>query len=234
MGFKDILLQLGSYPEPTPPEAIDQAVAFVAAAGGALSALAVHVDIRAPRNRVANLLIGLNKLCEAEEEKSLHAARAILADFSTKAGAAGLLGQALLGQANVYGVGDYVAARARTRDLCLVPTDDYLDGQRSVAEAVVFGSGRPVLVFRPGRVDLPAKLDVVTLAWDGSRAAARAMADALPLLRRAGTVKVVTVINEKPDAEHGIGDPAVRHLAAHVSTRSRKSATPAAERSARF
>ena len=35
------------------------------------------------------------------------------------------------------------------------------------------------------------------VAWDGSRPAARAVADALPILERAKEVRVLTVVNEK-------------------------------------
>ena len=37
------------------------------------------------------------------------------------------------------------------------------------------------------------KLDRVMLCWDGSRNAARAAGDAMPLLKRAGRIDVVTV-----------------------------------------
>jgi nucleotide-binding universal stress UspA family protein len=40
-------------------------------------------------------------------------------------------------------------------------------------------------------------LGTVVVAWDFSRAAARAVSDSLPLLERAATVRVVTVLNEK-------------------------------------
>ena len=43
----------------------------------------------------------------------------------------------------------------------------------------------------------PFQLGTVAVAWDFSRAAARAVSDALPLLERAKQVRIVTVINEK-------------------------------------
>ena len=55
----------------------------------------------------------------------------------------------------------------------------------------------------------------VMLAWDGSRAAARAMGDALPLMVNAREVRILTVTNEKPDASSGLGKDAARHLKAH-------------------
>lgn len=216
MLIRDVLLQIDSYPEATSQEAIEQAARFAAAIGGVLSALAVEVDIRVPSNRLADYLIGLSRLATDEEQKSRRACETMLEVFRTKAREAGVLGEALRGKADLNGIGDYVAERARTRDLCIVPVADLLDGQRSIAEAVVFGSGRPVLLFRPGRADLPSGgLGKVVLAWDGSRSAARAMADALPVMLKAREVQVLTVINEKPDARSGSGEDAVRHLKAH-------------------
>src|SRR5690606_35811509 len=84
---------------------------------------------------------------------------------------------------------------------------------------VVFGSGRPTLVFRPAGAPLPEQgLGTVVLAWDGSRSAARVMADALPLLAKAREVRVLTVVNEKPEARSGLGADVVRHLQAHGVT----------------
>jgi nucleotide-binding universal stress UspA family protein len=213
---RDLLLQIDSYPEATSPEAIEQAARFTAAMGGVLSALAVEIDIVAPSNRMADYLIGLSSLVAEEERKSRHACRSALEVFKAKAEAAGVLGEALHGRADLYCLGDYVAKRARTRDLCIVPVAALLDGQRSIAEDVVFGSGRPVLLFRPGRADLPGGgLGTVVLAWDGGRSAARAMAEALPVMLRARDVRVLTAVNEKPDARPGLGEDAVRHLKAH-------------------
>ena len=214
--MRDILLQIDTYPDATPAAAIDQAVRFAVAVGGVLSALAVEVDIRAPRNKVADYLIGLSRLAEEEEGKSRRFCIAALEDFALRAGAAGVLGEAIHGVADLYAVGEYVAERSRARDLCIVPVADPLDGQRAIIEAVVFGSGRPVLTFRPGIADLPAgEPGAVVLAWDGTRTAARAMADALPILLKAREVRVLTVTNEKPSARAGMGKDAVRHLVAH-------------------
>lgn len=216
MAIRDVLLHIDSYPEATSDEAIEQAAGFTAAIGGVLSGLAVEVRIRAPNNPLADYLIGLSQLAEEEQERSHAACKAALAEFSRKAEAAGVLGQVFHARADLYLVGEYVAERARTRDLCLVPIADSLDGQRAVAEAVVFGSGRPTVLFRPGVANLPrGGLDTVVLAWDGSRTAARAMSDALPLLAKAREVRVLTVVGEKPGARAGLGEDALRHLNAH-------------------
>lgn len=216
MPLHDLLLHIDTYPDPTSAEAIDQAVRFTTAMGGVLSAIAVEVVIEAPKNRLADYLIGLSQLAKEEELKSRRHCTEALESFALKAGAANVLGDATHSKSNVYNVGAFVAHKARTRDLCIVPVADQYDGQRSVIEAVVFGSGRPLLTYRPGTADLPeAALNEVVLAWDGTRTSARAMADALPLLQRARRVRVLTVTGEKASAQAGLGSEAHRHLLGH-------------------
>src|SRR3546814_17868109 len=56
-------------------------------------------------------------------------------------------------------------------------------------------------------------LDVVGVAWDFARAAARAVADALPVLQRAKTIRVVTITQEKTiDTRHS-GEDLAKYLA---------------------
>ncbi|MEW6019839.1 MAG: universal stress protein [Pseudomonadota bacterium] len=214
--MKDILLHIDSYPEATPPEAIDQAVRFAGAVGARLTALAVQVDLQAPGNWLADRLINLRGVCAEQEAKSLAACQEALAVFEGCLAKYKVGGEGRLTRADLYLVGDHVALQARTRDLCLVPMMDRLDGQRGIAEAVVFGSGRPVLLYRPGIADLlGGGLSTAVLPWDGSRTAARALADALPVLLKARQVRVLTVMNDKPEARSGIADDVLRHLKAH-------------------
>ncbi len=216
MALNDILLHIDSYPEAAPAAAIDEAVGFTAAIGGTLSALAVCVDIPLNSNRVADYLIHLSDMVADEEAKSLAACRASLEHFKARAQAADVLGQTLLEKADLYLLSDHVALRARTRDLCIVPLAGPYDGQMEVVEAALFNSGRPVLVFRAGEASLsPRPPGTVVVAWDASRCAARAMADALPILRLAQDVRILTILDEKPSAAAGVGADAVRHLKAH-------------------
>jgi nucleotide-binding universal stress UspA family protein len=216
MSFPDALLQLDSYPDATPPAAVDQAVDFMAAIGGRLSVLALNVEIPLRTNALAERLVNLSGLVAEQETASLEACRALVERFTARAKAADVFGEVLLAGADLYLLTDEIVRRARTRDLCLVPVVDRFDGQMETIQGLIFRSGRPVLVFRPGVADLPAgPLGVVAVAWDGGRAAARALADALPLLVRAREVRVVTVVGEKPDAVPGLAAEAVRHLQAH-------------------
>lgn len=92
---------------------------------------------------------------------------------------------------------------ARYVDLLVLGQRDpsEVDGfDRDFAEQVVLAAGRPVLMLPyAGHFDSIGKQALV--AWDASREAARALTDALPLLRQADNVKLIT-INPK-GSRHG-------------------------------
>jgi nucleotide-binding universal stress UspA family protein len=83
-------------------------------------------------------------------------------------------------------------------------------------EASLFESGRPLIVV-PYIQKEGLKLDHVVCCWDGSRAAARAINDGLPLLVKATTVDLLIVLNEKTNtAPNEIrGAEMAKHLARH-------------------
>ena len=87
---------------------------------------------------------------------------------------------------------DLAPLRARLADLTIVPRPDRLDphGMR-LADALLLRGSAPSL-FIPPALATPVAHDRVVIAWNGSREAARAISDALPLLKRAGTVRLVT------------------------------------------
>ncbi len=216
MTYADILLHIDSYPTPTSADVIDEAVALAASLGSALTALAIEVEIPLRSNRLADYLIGLSAMSEEEEARSRVACRDALAAFVRSAEAAGIAQASILTRVHHLGEADHVAGVARTYDLCLLPLAGEFDGQIEVAQAVVFASGRPVLIFHAGETaGLANGPDLVVIAWDGSRNAARAMADAMPILIRAKRVRLLTVLNDKPDATATLGVDAQRHLRAH-------------------
>ena len=78
-----------------------------------------------------------------------------------------------------------------------------------LAEDVLISAGRPVLVVPKGAAAWSGRTALV--AWNGSREAARALADAMPLLERAQTVEVFTA------GEQDIGDLPGMDIAAHLA-----------------
>ena len=68
---------------------------------------------------------------------------------------------------------------------------------------------------RKDRGAKPFKLNTAVVAWDFSRAAARAIADAIPVLEKAKEVRIVTVANEKVlDTKHS-GEELAKNLSRH-------------------
>ncbi len=87
--------------------------------------------------------------------------------------------------------------------------------ERDQFAALLLHSGRPVLVVPAGN---SACLDEgAVVAWKPTREASRAVHDALPLLQRAGSVRVVVVNPAVGDVEHGElpGADIGAHLAHH-------------------
>ena len=216
MSLQDILLHLDTYPEPTPDAAIDAAVGMAARLGGQLTALALRLSIPVKSNILAERLIGLTDLAREEEARSLAACNHVLERFKRRAEDTGVFRGTLLETAGLPDFALHVARRARARDLCIVPFSRPLDGQKEVAETVIFNSGRPVLVMRSDIPAPPRLTDgVAVVAWDGGVPAARAMADALPILRGMRRVRVLTILNEKASTVGGMAQDAARHLQAH-------------------
>lgn len=198
MEVKDILLALTTYPEATPVSAVDEAVAFAAAVGARISAIACEVKIQAPGNVLAGALLDVAALVAAEAKKSATNAKVLLTAFQDAAEKRGVFQDRILEQCLTSEAPGVLVEYARLRDLTIVPVPvgDYFD--QWYAEAIIFGSGHPTLVLPHTRKRAGAfALDVVAVAWDFSRPAARAVADALPLLEKAKKVHVLTVANEK-------------------------------------
>jgi nucleotide-binding universal stress UspA family protein len=81
---------------------------------------------------------------------------------------------------------------------------------------MLFGSGRPVIVYPEEReITAASSFPHVTVAWDGGAEAARAVADALPVLRSAAQVTIFVATGEKPSAHPGMTTALVRHLRMH-------------------
>ena len=108
-----------------------------------------------------------------------------------------------------------VTELARLYDCTILPSvEDYGGLQVPVVEEVLFGSGRPLIVL-PIDSNMPSSRDIVFVAWDGSRPATRAVHDAMPILRQAAVVEVITVTEEKPLDRIPSGHDLVRHLKVH-------------------
>ena len=86
-------------------------------------------------------------------------------------------------------------AQARSSDLSIIAqrVPGNTDLSQGFYDSLVLKAGRPVL-FLPQIGSSPAAFEKVIVAWDGGREATRAVADALPFLRKAKQVQVLSAI----------------------------------------
>lgn len=215
MAFKDVLLQLSSYPDASPMPAIDQGVGLAAILQARITALTFEFDIEVPGTIVPGGFISISGLVHAERAKSVANAKIGLEAFTKRALQRGVAHDQLLERCITGHIPGAVIDHARLRDLTIIPAEDPAGFQQHIAESVIFGSGRPVIVVPARQSKSSLVLDAIGIAWDFSRPAARAIADAMPILMEAKTVRAVTVTHEKSIETRRSGQDLARHLALH-------------------
>jgi nucleotide-binding universal stress UspA family protein len=100
---------------------------------------------------------------------------------------------------------------AQIRDVVIIDVLGPLRHPRQgLVEAVLFGSGRPIILVPPGLHASAAERALV--AWDGTRSATRALHDALPLLTQAREVVVASVVDDKELRVSRSGEEVCRYL----------------------
>ena len=102
-------------------------------------------------------------------------------------------------------IADEVVASGRVADLVIVSTtnpEEITGVERDFVEQTVMALGRPVIVL-PYKGKATVSLNEVIIGWDGGREAARATFDALPLLKKAGKVRVVRIDPQKDPSLRG-------------------------------
>jgi nucleotide-binding universal stress UspA family protein len=118
---------------------------------------------------------------------------------------------------------DAVLLHARGADLAVVgqplPEDEHAEFASDLLYGTLMNAGRPLLIV-PQYGEFPVVGQNVLIAWKETRESARAISDALPLLKRAGTVVVMPVSSPSDsysgDARSGAG--VVAYLARHGIT----------------
>jgi nucleotide-binding universal stress UspA family protein len=151
-----------------------------------------------------------------QRRESENKARAAIGRFEQAAKREGLSYETRILSTSIAGAADQLGRIGRRFDLIVLgqPERNSLTPNDVIDEAVLFESGRPV-IFVPFIQKGGMTLDHVLVCWDGSRAAARAVADALPFLKKAKQVEIV-IVSEKPNKKDEIpGADLGQHLARH-------------------
>jgi nucleotide-binding universal stress UspA family protein len=208
--LKDLLVDVPT----TQPErpVINYAVSLAAKVGARLDAIAfgyepIHAEL------TFEGAAAVAAVMELQREQALKRADASLAVFTAEAKRQGLTHTSRKLAAIPAEAAETIGTLARLYDLTIVAQPDV---ERTtvydvVPEAVLFNSGRPLLMvpyihasgFACGRI---------MICWDGKRAAARAVLDAMPFLAMAETIDIIA-INEDPDATEASAAALASHLA---------------------
>ncbi|HEY0834144.1 MAG TPA: universal stress protein [Azospirillum sp.] len=165
---------------------------------------------------------GPSLVARRASEHLTQAGNAVRAVFEEKAKAAGVDAKwwQLSHGEYAHVVGE-TAICARYSDLIVLGQHEPEDARvpQELIEEVVLNCGRPVLVI-PYIRTTPHVGERVVVAWNASREAARAINDALPLMRRAKSVLVLALHPPRPEIDIGGVPPVdiIEHLADHGVT----------------
>jgi nucleotide-binding universal stress UspA family protein len=145
---------------------------------------------------------------DISDEQSVRVSRETFERFMVERGVTRYGGAAGLGFGwleNAAAGDTFVSSHARVFDMTVLgrPISGQAEPSMATLEAVLFESGRPILIAPPTP---PSRLgETIAIAWNGSTETARATAFAMPFLRQAGRVVILTVeggpLHEGPTGE---------------------------------
>jgi nucleotide-binding universal stress UspA family protein len=142
------------------------------------------------------------------------AAESAVKSFTAATDRVGISAEPLTLSASLAGAADRLARMARCFDLAIVGQGQLSTMEQIIGEAVLFDSGRPMIMV-PYIQKAPFKIDNVMICWDGSRTAARAVADAIPIMKEGSRVEIVIITNERGKQYNIEGADIGQHLARH-------------------
>lgn len=208
--IKDIVVNLGARGSGIPTA--DYAVSVAGALEAHITGIAFAYDPTLPASGMGYFPV--QPVDQRHDNEA--AAKAAIDHFAAAATQANVSAETRLLSAKSTAAGDQFGRMARRFDLAIV---GQVDPEGSAVDATIpvstlFESGRPVIIV-PYIQRILLKRDSVMVCWDGSRSAARAIADAMPLLERAENVEIVIISNERGKQEEIEGADMGRHLARH-------------------
>jgi nucleotide-binding universal stress UspA family protein len=214
MAIKDIFLPLVGEPDAAAIAAIEKCVAMADRIGARVTAVVVEEDIFV-RPKVV-ISADLDNSAAVEAVRSVSDAHGLLNAFDVAVARFGVRSERRLSRLAAPEIPTSFAVSARLKDLSLVPVKADDGRSEKIVERLIFESGRPILMCpEEFAAELPVVLDDVVIAWDHTAPAARAVADALPILQLAASVRIVTATDDKTPAELVSGAALVSHLAEH-------------------
>jgi nucleotide-binding universal stress UspA family protein len=208
--IKDIVVNLGLG---THDPAGDYAISVAETFGAHVLGIAVSYEPVIPGTVMGGIP---PEIIESQRSESNKKASTAVSRFEQAVKRTGVSGETRTISASISGAADQIGRIGRRFDLVIVgqPERQKSLPDEVVDEGVLFESGRPV-IFVPYIQKGGMKLDRIMVCWDGSRAAARAVADAMPFLKKAKQVEVVIVADKAGKKDEVPGADLGQHLARH-------------------
>jgi nucleotide-binding universal stress UspA family protein len=200
MTFTEALLALPTYPDRMPQARMREVVKFAKLVSSNISGVVVTESfIGMSFSAFGDIVLDLPAIAADQTKRSYENAQLAAAAFEKLAAEEKVSARVISETCNSAEVSTHLLRHARMHDVTIMPLMPPDQFCQCDPEAMLFESGRPVVVL-PLQLNLPKSHGVgtVAVAWDFSGPAARAISDALPLLRTADSVRVVTIDNEKP------------------------------------
>ena len=212
MSFRHLHFFIRTHGSPTSHATIDFACAFAKKTGAKLDVTMPQVDVKVPQSWFAGkMMAGIAR----DVEDTISAKRIELeAYFKQQCDATGVGFRISDVTVNWPSGEASLASFGRTSDLCLLGMPRSTLGDIAELEPWLFGTGRPCLL-HPDTRSQAVSLDTIAVAWDMSRSAARAVGDALPLLKDAKSVQILVGRGEKAIPSTNPAASLIEYLAAH-------------------
>ena len=208
--IKDIVVNLGL-------GAQDPAVEYAVSLGEQFEAHVLGIAVSYEPVIPGTIMGGIPpEIIESQRAESNAKARAAIARFEQAAKRAGISAETRTIRTSISGAADQIGRIGRRFDLIVVgqPRRERSMPDEVVDEGVLFESGRPV-IFVPYIHKGGAKFDHIVVCWDGGRAATRAIADSMPLLKKTKQVDIVIISDKPPKQDEVPGADLGEHLARH-------------------
>jgi len=209
--IKDIVVNLQPGEDSSP--AGDYAVSLAGMFGAHIAGVAFVYDAIIPVTGAGYIP---QEVIDVQRRDNEAAAKEAVRRFNAAAARTGASAEPLLLDSELADAGRRFSRLARYFDLALVgqPKPEASQVESLIAESTLFEAGRPVIMV-PYVQKTPVKLDQVMVCWDGGASAARAVGDAMPLLKRARNIELVIVAGDRAKPTEIDGADIGRHLARH-------------------
>jgi nucleotide-binding universal stress UspA family protein len=206
---KTVLIALYEDGEDSRSSALGYGLSLARAAGAHANLQAASVKLDVPSTPISSVLA---EYVVAENQRIHRVAERIATDARRDGALSGLICETSAPQLTYLQLQERTLAQARVSDVVVADASTgVVTVEGDLLRTLLFESGRPTIVVPAGHDAFACRRIIV--AWDGSQAAARAVAAAMPYLRAADEVAIVACVEDK---ELAVSTPGVDLAAALV------------------